>query len=125
MLRYIYSTSLWGVKIYNFLYEKLNNCSFIETNANEKIARQKLGRFRGNLNLLYIIFNSSAATSYYSKNLEIFEKLKSLSQVERAGAQVASKSSISFLVKKESNDNEEPQYEINLPALLILFSKYA
>ena len=32
---------------------------------------------------------------------------------------------ISFLVKKESNDNEEPQYEINLPALLILFSKYA
>ena len=126
MLRYIYSTSLWGVKIYNFLYEKLNNCSFIETNANKKIARQKLGRFRGNLNLLYIIFNSSAATSYYSKNLEIFEKLRSLSQVERAefyGAQVASKSSISFLVKKGNNDNEEPQYEINLPALLISFSK--
>lgn len=85
--------------------------------------RQKLGRFRGNLNLLYIIFNSSAATSYYSKNLEIFEKLKSLSQVEKAefyGAQVASKSSISFLIKRENNGGKEPQYEINLPALLDL-----
>ena len=85
--------------------------------------RQKLGRFRGNLDLLYIIFNSSAATSYYSKNLEIFEKLKSLSQVEKAefyGAQVASKSSISFLIKRESNGSKEPQYEINLPALLDL-----
>ena len=85
--------------------------------------RQKLGRFRGNLNLLYIIFNSSAATSYYSKNLEIFEKLKSLSQVEKAefyGAQVASKSSISFLIKRENNGSKEPQYEINLPALLDL-----
>lgn len=85
--------------------------------------RQKLGRFRGNLNLLYIIFNSSAATSYYSKNLEIFEKLRSLSQVERAefyGAQIASKSSISFLVKKENFNGGEPQYEINLPALLDL-----
>ena len=85
--------------------------------------RQKLGRFRGNLNLLYIIFNSSAATSYYSKNLEIFEKLKSLSQVEKAefyGAQVASKSSISFLIKRENNSGKEPQYEINLPALLDL-----
>lgn len=30
---------------------------------------------------------------------------------------------ISFLVKKESNDSEEPQYEINLPALLISFLK--
>ena len=50
-------------------------------------------------------------------------KLKSLSQVERAefyGAQVAS---ISFLIKKENNNNEEPQYEINLPALLISFLK--
>lgn len=79
--------------------------------------RQKLGRFRGNLDLLYIVFNSSAATSYYSKNLEIFEKLKNLSQVERAefyGSQIASKSSISFLVKRET------KYEINIPALLDL-----
>ena len=74
MLRYIYSTSLWGVKIYNFLYKEFNICSFTEANTNKK--------------------------DY---------KLKCV---------------ISFLVKKESNDNEEPQYEINLPALLISFLKY-
>ena len=34
------------------------------------------------------------------------------------------KRTISFLVKKENNDNGEPQYEINLPALLISFLKY-
>ena len=32
---------------------------------------------------------------------------------------------ISFLVKKENFNGEEPQYEINLPALLISFSKYS
>lgn len=68
MLRYIYSTSLWGVKIYNFLYKEFNICSFIEANANKK--------------------------DYELKCV------------------------ISFLVKKENNDNGEPQYEINLPALL-------
>ena len=36
MLRYIYSTSLWGVKIYNFLYKEFNICSFTEANANKK-----------------------------------------------------------------------------------------
>lgn len=30
---------------------------------------------------------------------------------------------ISFLIKRESNDNGEPQYEINLPALIISFLK--
>ena len=69
MLRYIYSTSLWGVKIYNYLYKEFNICFFFgEANANKK--------------------------DY---------KLKCV---------------ISFLVKKESKNNEEPQYEINLPALL-------
>ena len=74
MLKYIYSTSLWGVKIYNSLYKEFNICSFIEANVNKK-------------------------------NHEL----------EHA---------ISFLVKKENNNNEEPQYEINLPALLISFLKY-
>ena len=32
---------------------------------------------------------------------------------------------ISFLVKKENFNGEEPQYEINLPALLISFLKYS
>lgn len=36
MLRYIYSTSLWGVKIYNYLYKEFNICSFVEANANKK-----------------------------------------------------------------------------------------
>ena len=68
MLRYIYSTSLWGVKIYNSLYKEFNICSFIEVNINKKD-----------------------------------HKLKRV---------------ISFLIKKENNNGEEPQYEINLPALL-------
>ena len=73
MLRYIYSTSLWGVKIYNFLYKEFNICSFTEANTNKK--------------------------DY---------KLKRV---------------ISFLIKRENNDGEEPQYEINLPAPLISFLK--
>lgn len=68
MLRYIYSTSLWGVKIYNYLYKEFNIYSFVEANANKK--------------------------DYELKCV------------------------ISFLVKKENNNGEEPQYEINLPALL-------
>ena len=67
-MRYIYSTSLWGVKIYNYLYKEFNICSFIETNANKK--------------------------DY---------KLKCV---------------ISFLIKRESNNGGESQYEINLPAPL-------
>ena len=35
-MRYIYSTSLWGVKIYNSLYKEFNICSFIEANVNKK-----------------------------------------------------------------------------------------
>ena len=74
MLRYIYSTSLWGVKIYNYLYKEFNIYSFVETNANKKE-----------------------------------HELKCV---------------ISFLVKKENDDGEEPQYEINLPALLnFIFKK--
>ena len=74
MLRYIYSTSLWGVKVYNFIYKEFNICSFTEANTNKKDHELKR--------------------------------------------------TISFSIKKENNDNEEPQYEINLPALLISFSKY-
>ena len=68
MLRYIYSTSLWGVKIYNYLYKEFNICSFVEADIKKKDSELKC--------------------------------------------------TISFLVKKENNDNGEPQYEINLPALL-------
>ena len=67
-MRYIHSTSLWGVKTYNYLYKEFNICSFVEANANKKDHELK-----------YVI---------------------------------------SFLIKKENNDSEEPQYEINLPALL-------
>ena len=75
MLRYIYSTSLWGVKIYNYLYKEFNIYSFVEANANKKE-----------------------------------HELKCV---------------ISFLIKRESNDNGEPQHEINLPALLdFIFKKY-
>ena len=72
-VEHIYSTSLWGVKIYNFLYKEFNICSFTEANINKKDRELKR--------------------------------------------------TISFLVKKENYENEEPQYEMNLPALLILFSK--
>ena len=71
MLRYIYSTSLWGVKIYNYLYKEFNICSFVEAKTNKKDHKLK-----------YVI---------------------------------------SFLVKKESNDNEESQYEINLSPYNFIF----
>ena len=73
-VEHIYSTSLWGVKIYNYLYKEFNICSFTETNINKKDRELK--------------------------------------------------HTISFLIKRENNDNGEPQYEINLPALLVSFSKY-
>ena len=40
--------------------------------------RQKLGRFRGNLDLLYIIFNPSSARSQTVEKVKIFQQLQNL-----------------------------------------------
>ena len=87
--------------------------------------RQKLGRFRGNLDLLYIIFNPSSARSQTLDKLKIFEQLQQLynegNQVALAefyGRQKAAKSTISFLIKKINPETGISFYYPNTPARL-------
>lgn len=87
--------------------------------------RQKLGRFRGNLDLLYIIFNPSSARSQTIDKLKIFEQLQQLydegNQVALAefyGRQKAAKSTISFLIKKTNPETGISFYYPNTPARL-------
>ena len=70
--------------------------------------RQKLGRFRGNLDLLYIIFNPSSARTQTVEKVKIFQQLQNLiaanDQVGLAefyGRQQAMKSTISFYYLNE------------------------
>lgn len=87
--------------------------------------RQKLGRFRGNLGLLYIIFNPQSARRQTVERLQVFEKLQILynegnqtALAEFYGAQQASKSTISFLIKDQDSENSTPHYRLNIPAML-------
>ena len=87
--------------------------------------RQKLGRFRGNLDLLYIIFNPSSARSQTLDKLKVFEQLQQLydegNQVALAefyGRQKAAKSTISFLIKKINPETGISFYYPNIPARL-------
>lgn len=87
--------------------------------------RQKLGRFRGNLDLLYIIFNPSSARSQTLDKLKVFEQLQQLydegNQVALAefyGHQKAAKSTISFLIKKINPETGISFYYPNIPARL-------
>lgn len=87
--------------------------------------RQKLGRFRGNLDLLHIIFNPSSARAQTLDKKHIFEELLQLQQqgnqtalAEFYGAQQASKFSISFLIKHYEPETGISFYEVNQPAYL-------
>ena len=87
--------------------------------------RQKLGRFRGNLDLLYIIFNPSSARSQTVDKLKIFAELQNLydegNQVALAefyGRQKAAKSTISFLIKTVDPETGKSFYYPNTPARL-------
>ena len=86
--------------------------------------RQKLGRFRGNLDLLYIIFNPSSARSQTVEKVKIFQQLQNLiaanDQVGLAefyGRQQAMKSTISFLKKRTDSETGISFYYLNEPAL--------
>jgi len=86
--------------------------------------RQKLGRFRGNLDLLYIIFNPVSARTQIFDKLQIFNKLLQLynegnqtALAEFYGRQKASKSTIAFLVKTIEPETGIPIYRLNMPAL--------
>lgn len=86
--------------------------------------RQKLGRFRGNLDLLYIIFNPSSARTQTVEKVKIFQQLQNLiaanDQVGLAefyGRQQAMKSTISFLKKRTDKETGISFYYLNEPAL--------
>lgn len=85
--------------------------------------RQKLGRFRGNLDLLYIVFNPISARNQILDKLQIFEQLKQweLEQNQTAlaeffGTQKGLKSKTIFLKKRIENGISF--YDINEPAYL-------
>lgn len=86
--------------------------------------RQKLGRFRGNLDLLYIIFNPNAAQRQIIDKYQTFNKLWQLQKqgnqaalAEAYGRQVAGKVKTIY-VKKDINENGEAFYYVNEPAYL-------
>ena len=86
--------------------------------------RQKLGRFRGNLDLLYIIFNPVSARNQTLDKIQIFTTLLELynngnqtALAEFYGRQKASKSTISFLIKTTDYKTGISFYKINMPAL--------
>lgn len=91
--------------------------------------RQKLGRFRGNLDLLYIVFNPNAARCQTLDKKRVFERLINLyndgnqtALAEFYGAQKAAKSSVSFLIKE--SEGGEAVYKVNIPAYLNCQSEY-
>ena len=87
--------------------------------------RQKLGRFRGDLSSLYIVFNPVSARRQTLDKKRIFEYLQQLydngnqtALAEFYGEQKASKSTISFLLKKQDPETGISFYIPNTPARL-------
>ena len=87
--------------------------------------RQKLGRFRGNLELLYIIFNPVSARNQLMEKLEVFSTLTALynegnqtALAEFYGRQKATKSTTIFLKKKTNEETGISFYELKIPAYL-------
>lgn len=85
--------------------------------------RQKLGRFRGNLSLLYILFNPNSARSQILDKLQIFNQLKQwevegnqTALAEFYGTQKGLKSKTLFLKKKIDEQTGISFYVINEPA---------
>lgn len=87
--------------------------------------RQKMGRYRGNLELLYIIFNPSTARGQTIDKLKVFESLWDLynkgnqtALAEFYGRQKASKLATKFVKKRINHETQEAIYTINEPAYL-------
>ena len=104
------------------------HCIIIEGFTDVEV-RQKLGRFRGNLELLYIIFNPNATRHQILDNLQTFNKLQNLiedgNQVQLAkfyGTQLSMRFATRFLVENY-DDRGQPYYSINEPAKLNLLRR--
>lgn len=87
--------------------------------------RQKLGRFRGNLDTLYIVFNPLLARRQTLDKKQVFERVITMynegnqtALAEFYGAQQASKSTISFLIKENNPETGISFYKPNIPAYL-------
>lgn len=84
--------------------------------------RQKLGRFRGNLDSLYIIFNPNSARNQTAGKMKTFLQLleaynagDQLALAQFYGEQKRAKSTISFVIRKVNSDGKF-RFEINMPA---------
>lgn len=93
--------------------------------------RQKMGRYRGNLELLYIIFNPSSARVQTLDKLKVFERLQELYRqgnqtalAEFYGQQTASKLSTKFIKKKIDYNTNETIYMVNEPAYLNCLNEF-
>lgn len=91
--------------------------------------RQKLGRFRGNLTSLFIVFNPVSTREQIVGRKREFERLLRLQEEgnqgalgEAYGAQKAGKFTTIYVKKKSKFNNEKQQtvtyYEVNMPAYL-------
>lgn len=92
---------------------------------NEVEVRQKLGRFRGNLDLLYIIFNPTAEAqrlNFYTKTYELLLNwIKTNNQIALAefyGIQTSMKMNFNFILKKKNEITNEIEFSLNEPAFL-------
>lgn len=84
--------------------------------------RQKLGRFRGNLDSLYIIFNPNSARNQTAGKMKTFLQLleaynagDQLTLAQFYGEQTRAKSTVSFIIRKVNSDGKF-RFEVNMPA---------
>lgn len=87
--------------------------------------RQKLGRFRGTLNLLRIIFNPvseqrrlDAQTKTYTQLLQWIEENNQVALAEFYGGQQGLKSDFIFILKQIDPVTKQPKFTLNQPAFL-------
>ena len=103
-----------------------NHIDFIAVEGYTDVeVRQKMGRYRGNLELLYIIFNPNSARGQTVDKLKVFEQLwnwytqgNQTALAEFYGQQKASKLATKFVKKKIDHETGEAIYVVNEPAYL-------
>lgn len=103
-----------------------NHIDFIAVEGYTDVeVRQKMGRYRGNLELLYIIFNPNSARGQTVDKLKVFDQLwnwytqgNQTALAEFYGQQKASKLATKFVKKKIDRETGEAIYVVNEPAYL-------
>lgn len=100
------------------------NYIFIEGYTEVEV-RQKLGRFRGNLDLLYILFNPTTEacrlnmyTETYNTLIQWIKEDNQIALAEFYGIQTATKANFNFILKNENKITGEINFSLNLPAFL-------